>query len=117
MMFECFSSLMVGNPLVARGLTGQSIHPGSQNSFVAAIDIALFTDLESYKTDVDELVDLIKGLPKADAVDEIFVPGELEGRTYDQRVQEGIPLPDGTARNLAEVAQKLGVPVPEWLQS
>ena len=116
MMFECFSSLMVGNPLVARKLTGQSIHPGSQNSFVAALDISMFTDLETYKDDADELIDLIKGLPKADGVDEIFVPGEIENRVYDQRANEGIPLPDGTARNLAEVAQKLNVPVPEWLQ-
>jgi ureidoglycolate dehydrogenase (NAD+) len=117
MMFECFSSLMVGNPLIARKLTGQSIHPGSQNSFIAAIDISMFTDLESYKNDVDDLISLIKGLPRADGVDEIFVPGEPEDRTFDQRVREGIPLPDGTARNLGEVAQKLGVPVPGWLQS
>jgi ureidoglycolate dehydrogenase (NAD+) len=117
MLFECFSSLMVGNPLVARKLTGQSIHPGSQNSFVAALDIELFTDLETYKHDVDELIDLIKGLPKADGVDEILVPGEIEDRVYAERTKEGIPLPDGTAHNLAEVAQKLGVPMPAWLSN
>jgi ureidoglycolate dehydrogenase (NAD+) len=116
MMFECFASLMVGNPLLARALTGKPIHGGSQNSFVGAIDIALFTDLETYRQDVDELVGLIKDLPRADGVNEIFMPGEPEHRTCEQRDREGIPLPDGTARNLVEVAEKLGVPVPGWLQ-
>ena len=64
----------------------------------------------------DELVDAIKGLPKADGFDEILVPGEPEGRVYDERVQHGIPLPDGTVRNLLETAEKLGIPVPEWLR-
>ena len=117
MMLECLSSLFVGNPLVARRLSGKSIRPGTQNSFVAAIDIAMFTDLETYQTDVDELVGLVKGLPRADGVDEIFVPGEPEDQAYDTRVEHGIPLPDGTARNLSSVAEKLGIPVPKWLQA
>jgi LDH2 family malate/lactate/ureidoglycolate dehydrogenase len=115
LMFECLSSLAVGNPLLARRLAGKSIRGGTQNSFIAAIDIAVFTDLETYQSDVDETIDLIKALPKADGFDEIFVPGEPEDRTYETRVQHGIPLPDGTARNLADVAEKLGIPVPEWL--
>lgn len=115
MLFECFSSLMVGNPLVVRKLANQPIHPGTQNSFVAAIDIAMFTDLACYRQDVDELIAQIKALPTADGVDEVLVPGEPEDRTYDQRCQNGIPLPDGTAQNLRQVAEKLGLPVPEWL--
>jgi ureidoglycolate dehydrogenase (NAD+) len=116
MMLECLSSLFVGNPLLARKLSGKSIRGGTQNSFVAAIDIATFTDLETYQRDVDETIELIKDLPKADGFDEILVPGEPEDRIYETRVETGIPLPDGTARNLVDVAEKLGIPVPEWLQ-
>jgi LDH2 family malate/lactate/ureidoglycolate dehydrogenase len=112
MMLECLSSLMVGNPLVARRLSGQPIRRSSQNSFIAALDIAAFTDLEACRQDVDEMVDLIKGLPKADGVQEILVPGEPEAQTYEQRARCGIPLPDGTVRNLSEVAEKLGVRMP-----
>jgi ureidoglycolate dehydrogenase (NAD+) len=117
MMFECLSSLIVGNPLVARRLAGQPIRGGTQNSFVGAIDIAMFTDLEAYQRDADELVARVKELPTADGFDEVLVPGEPEDRTYDDRVQNGIPIPDGTARNLVEVAEKLDIPVPEWLQA
>ena len=117
MMFECLTSLAVGNPLLARRLAGKSIHGGTQNSFVAAIDIAMFTDLEAYQSDVDETIDLIKAIDKADGFDEILVPGEPEDRTHETRAEQGIPLPDGTVRNLIEVAEKLGISVPEWLHT
>ena len=116
MVLECVSSLMVGNALVAPRLNGSSSSRFGGNSFVAAIDIGTFTDVETYRNEVDELVDAIKGLPKADGFEEILVPGEPEGRIYDERVQQGIPLPDGTVRNLLETAEKLGIPVPEWLR-
>jgi ureidoglycolate dehydrogenase (NAD+) len=117
LMFESLTSLFVGNPLLARRLSGKPIRGGTQNSFVAAIDIATFTDLEAYRNDVDETVGLIKDLPKAEGFDEILVPGEPEDQTYDMRVRDGIPLPGGTARNLLDVAQKLGIPAPEWLHT
>jgi ureidoglycolate dehydrogenase (NAD+) len=116
MTFECLSSLIAGNPLVARALAGEPIRRGSQNSFVAAIDIAAFTDLDEYRSNVDDLVDRVKALPPAEGVDEVLVPGEPEDRTHEARVRDGIPLPDGTARNLIAVADKLGIVVPDWLQ-
>jgi LDH2 family malate/lactate/ureidoglycolate dehydrogenase len=107
----------VGNPLLTRALSGEPIHPGTQNSFVAAIDIAPFTDLEGYRRNIDELVERIKALPKAEGVDEIFVPGGPEDRVYDERMRQGVPLPDGTAHNLREVAAKLDISLPDWLRA
>ncbi len=115
MMLECLTSVFVGNPLLTRALSGEPIHPSTQNSFVAAIDIAPFTDLEGYQRDIDRLVEQIKALPRAEGVDEILVPGELEDRVSDERMRGGIPLPDGTAHNLREVAAKLDISLPDWL--
>ena len=112
-MFECLSSLMVGNPLVSPVLMGEGKVPRIvQNSFIVAIDICTFTDVEAYKEDVDKLIDSLKALPKAKGVDEIFVPGELEGRTYRDRVQNGIPLPEGTARSLQAIAERFEIDLP-----
>ena len=81
MMFECLSSLMAGNPLLAPVLLGtQEVPRGTQNSVVAAIDIGTFTDVEAYKEHVDDLIGGMKSLPKAEGTDEIFVPGEPEDR-------------------------------------
>jgi LDH2 family malate/lactate/ureidoglycolate dehydrogenase len=87
-----------------------------QNSVVAIIDIANFTDVEDYKGHIDNLVDGIKALPKAEGFKEIFVPGEPEERTYLERVKSGIPLPAGTIRNLRGIAQKFSLQLPAGLQ-
>ena len=116
LMFECLSSIMAGNPLLEPVLAnpgGERRH--SQNSVVAAVDIGLFTDVENYKQHIDALIRRLKALPKADGVEEIFVPGEPEDRRHDERVQHGIPLPDGTLRNLRRVAERFGVELPPGL--
>lgn len=118
MMFECLSSIMADNPLlepVLKDETQERRH--NQNSILEAIDISVFTDVESYKSHVDNLIDCIKALPKAEGVDEIFVPGEPEDRCYDERAQNGIPLPEGTIRNLRGVAEKFGVNLPDGLKN
>jgi len=113
LMFECLSSLMVGNPLLEPALFDKNYVRGHiQNSVVAAIDIGAFTDVESYKERVDNLIDGLKALPKADGFDEILVPGEPEDRVGEDRLRNGIPLPQGTIRNLREVAGRFGVELP-----
>ena len=117
MMFECLASLMAGNPLLGPSMA----HPespldrGVQNSVVAAIDIGTFTDAGGYRDDVDELIEGIKGLPRAEGTDEIFVPGEPEDRVYQDRSRNGIPLPEGTVANLREAAKKYQVELPKGL--
>jgi len=110
LMFECLSSIMADNPLLEPVLVNKSQKSRhNQNSVVAAIDISMFTDVERYKSHIDALIDCLKALPKAEGVDEIFVPGELEDRCYDERIQHGIPIPERTIRNLRRVAERFEV--------
>ncbi|MGC9347128.1 MAG: Ldh family oxidoreductase [Anaerolineae bacterium] len=117
MMFETLASLAVGNPLLAPVLSGESLRPGTQNSFLTAVNLDMLTDLATYKEDVDALITQIKGLPKAEGVEEILVPGEPEDRVDAHRRQHGIPLPDGTVHNLIAAAEHLDLEVPTWLQT
>jgi len=132
LMFECLSGVMVGNPLLEPVLlgmkdasvktekqpAGSTARPATygrrhqQNGLVAAIDISNFIELESYKEHIDSLIDGLKALPRAKGVIEIMVPGEPENRNLAERLKGGIPLPDGTVRNLRGVAGrfKLGLP-------
>jgi ureidoglycolate dehydrogenase (NAD+) len=116
MMFETLSSLMVGNPLLGPALFGE---PGAsrhrQNSVVAAIDIAAFTDLAAYRAEVDRLIDGLKTLPRAADVPEVLAPGEPEDRSTDERSRHGIPLPAGTVENLRAAAARFRVPLPAGL--
>jgi len=116
LLFECFSSLFVGNPLLIPALQGK---PGAtthrQNSVVAAVNIGAFTDLEVYKDQVDTLIDQLKALPPAEGFSEVLVPGEPEDRVHDDRVKNGIPLPEGTVRNLQTVAHRFGLAMPQGI--
>ncbi|MCE2433335.1 MAG: Ldh family oxidoreductase [Candidatus Latescibacteria bacterium] len=105
LIFQCLSSLMVNNPLLVPVLRGGE-NSRNQNSIVAAIDISFFIDLDDYKDHVDNLIDELKALPRADGFDDILMPGEPENRTLAQRSAEGIPLPEGTAEKLREAAIK-----------
>lgn len=134
LMFECLSSIMAGNPLLEPTLIRREIGPSpegkkdqdiderlsyvpqhNQNSVVAAIDINTFTDLESYEEHIDNLIDRIKALPKAEGFSDIFVPGEPEERAFVERSRTGISLPEGTIRNLRAVSEKYGVKLPPGL--
>jgi LDH2 family malate/lactate/ureidoglycolate dehydrogenase len=116
MMFETLTSVMVGNPLLGPAL---SRAPGAgrhrQNSVVAALDIAAFTDVAAYRAEVDRLIDGLKALPPAEGVREVLVPGEPEDRAADERGRLGIPLPPGTVTNLRAAATRFGLPLPAGL--
>jgi LDH2 family malate/lactate/ureidoglycolate dehydrogenase len=115
-LFECLTGLFVGNPLllpVFQGKPGATDH--RQNSLVAAVDIATFTELEQYKQTVDETAAGIKALPKSEGSAEVFVPGEPEDRVREQRAKDGIPLPAGTVSNMRSVAERFGVALPAGL--
>ena len=116
LMFECLTSLMVANPLIApflEGAQGGKVH--MQNGLVIAIDISQFGDIADYTREIDRLAEAIKLLPRADDTEEILVPGERGDMVIELRRTEGIPLPDGTWKRLEEVAFKLGVAMPEPL--
>jgi len=55
------------------------------------------------------MIDGLKSLPKAEGFDEIFVPGEPEWRTYEERTKNGVPLPLKTADNLQKLGARFGV--------
>jgi LDH2 family malate/lactate/ureidoglycolate dehydrogenase len=112
-MFECLTGIMAGDPLVGPALLNKGNDPRHrQNTIMAAIDIATFTDVESYKTQVDDFITGVKTLPKAEGFDQIYVAGEPEDEIHSNRAQNGIPLLEGTVRNLQNIAQKYGIELP-----
>ena len=116
LMFECLSSVMMGNPLLGPCLHDQDPPlPYTQNSVVAAINIGSFTDPDGYRQNIDALVAGLKGLPTVEGVDEVLVPGEPENKVYDDRTRNGIPLPPGLVQKLRDVGQQLDIALPAGL--
>ena len=113
MMFECWSSLLANNPLCSPRITGRkrANEDQRQNVMVAAISVAAFGPIEEYERNVDELIDGIKGLPRAGR-SEILVPGEREHEVYHERAKDGVLLPRGTINRITVVAKRFKVPIP-----
>ena len=91
--------------------------PGAPNMsgnavFFLVLDIAQFTGAEHFLKEVSGLADNIKACPKADGVKDILVPGDPERRSCAQRRQSGIPLDDGTWKQLTTLAERLKVEIP-----
>ncbi|MDR1533904.1 MAG: Ldh family oxidoreductase [Planctomycetota bacterium] len=74
-----------------------------------AINIAEFTDVESFKKRMDKVVEYIQGGRKADGFEEIMVPGEPEARARARQLKEGIAYPMEVITRNNDVAVKYGV--------
>lgn len=110
LLFECMTSLLVGNPLVAPALLGGARDP-AQNALVMAIDISFFRDLGDYRSDVTELAHAIRSQPRAAGTDVVRMPGERADATMAHRRENGIPVPRRTWAAVGALAERYGVDV------
>lgn len=110
--FELLTSVLAGVPIVAPfHKEGNKRH--RQNAVLIAVDTAAFGDSEGYPSAVAETLAAITGLTPLDEAAPVSVPGERGARTAKSRSEGGIPLPKGTWAALGEMAEKLGIDLPE----
>lgn len=113
LMIECLTGILAGAPILTAALSPEGSTRHIQNGLVIAIDIAAFIAPEAYIAEVERLVEILKGLPKAEGVSEILMPGERGARTALARASQGIPIGAKTWERLVEAAEALGVASPE----
>lgn len=65
--------------------------------------------LDDFKARMDYLYQRVVESDKADGVDRIYFPGEIEQLTQDERERTGIPLVRAEIDALNEVARQFGV--------
>ncbi|WP_419898978.1 Ldh family oxidoreductase [Roseomonas sp. USHLN139] len=95
-----FGAGVVG-PYRAEGRSGAG-------QLMIALDIARFLPLEEFCARMQALVAELKSVPRAEGVEEIFHPGEIEARAEERQRREGILLPDDTRAALRVLAEALG---------
>lgn len=89
--------------------------PINQNGncvFLQLIDPAAIAGPEHYETEVETVLRFVRDCPRVEGCDEILLPGDPERRTLHKRQEEGIPLDEGNWRELAALANKLGLALP-----
>ena len=73
------------------------------------IDIAKCRPLADFNADMERMIEGLKATPRADGVDEIYYPGELEIRADTEQRKSGVRLPQDTLVDLNTRAAALGV--------
>jgi len=76
---------------------------------IAAINIAAFGDVATFKRSVDGLVRDFRNSQRMPGVDRIWVPGERSHETRVRRISLGIPIAPALMRGLNGVAEDLGI--------
>lgn len=105
------ASEILGGVLTRYGTGNQSTFREGNGSMIIAINVDSFMPLTQFVDQVDDLLRYIKAIPTDENTDEIFIPGELELRTYVDREKNGIPITEGLWGKLQDVGKKYGVAI------
>lgn len=102
---------MLVGPLSGAGCTKAASGTGG-GTMILAIDIEAFTDLDTYKEEVEGLADWVHSAKPLPGFKKVYTPGEIEEEIRAQRLVEGIDLPDKVWDSFGELADELGVERP-----
>ena len=86
--------------------------PQDVGHFFMALDPEYTIGRSQFMERMGHLWDELKSIPPAPGFGEVMVPGELEERVRQNRLGEGIPLPESVYEELATLSQELAVEVP-----
>jgi ureidoglycolate dehydrogenase (NAD+) len=112
-MLECLCSLAVGNPRIAPALAGAGgTDSPLMNGVAMAIDVRAIGDLDVFTREAGRLGEAIAGLPPAQGVARVLLPGERGDRILEEREATGIPIAQGTWSRIVSAAQRVGVAAP-----
>lgn len=79
--------------------------------FFQLINIEQFMPASQFKARVDQMISEIKNARRAEDVPEIYLPGEIEFNTEEDRYKNGIVLGKEVFELLAELGKELGIDI------
>jgi len=106
-----FMCEILGGSLSGGGATREE-NKWSNGMLSIYIDPARIDPSGFFPDNVASYIDHVKSSRPAVAGGEVLLPGEPEQRMRQQRLQNGIPLPQDTWNAIAEAAQKIGLDAP-----
>jgi len=115
MAHELLTSVLFGGELFTGAGTGFRPYdnPMRVTQYFQAIDVAAFTSLESFRSRMDAMIAALRHSRRRPNVDRIFVPGERGFLEREKRLAEGIPASPVALQSMRELADELGVALPQ----
>jgi ureidoglycolate dehydrogenase (NAD+) len=77
--------------------------------FLAALNIQNFVPVDEFKKNIDTMIDDIHNIPPAKGFEKVLLPGEIEYLNSLKHKKEGIPLPEGTLKDLEQLEKELKI--------
>jgi LDH2 family malate/lactate/ureidoglycolate dehydrogenase len=91
-------------------ITALNENQDPRGHFFGAIRVDAFRPATEFKRDMDRLMRELKSTPPAQGQERVYVAGEIEYETAQERAEHGIPLHSSVLEGLRAVAAQLGVP-------
>jgi LDH2 family malate/lactate/ureidoglycolate dehydrogenase len=91
-------------------LTALNADQDPRGHFFGAIRVDAFRPLAEFKQDMDRLIRELKSTPPVEGQRRVYVAGEIEFETAEERAERGIPLLPSVLKGLRDVSEQLGVP-------
>ena len=103
-----FMNLLAG--ALPGGYHSGDVNIGKRGQFLLVIDPEIFGDASEFASAVDSMVEQIKSADPLPSVDEVFAPGEIEQRAYEQRIAAGeVIYPASTVQDLRDLSDEMGI--------
>ena len=113
---DILSGIMTGSNFGKHfpGMLAENLEtPTDVGGIFAAIDISSFMDLEEFTARMEQAFAEVRACDKAEGVDRIYTPGEIEHETTLARKRDGIPLPEEIYKEYVALGESLGKPFPK----
>ncbi len=91
------------------GVCRTDLPRGANGVWMQFFEVERFLPRADYDRWMGTYLESIKGCPRLPGVNEIYMPGEIERRTRERRLREGVDVPAETWRQLLELATSLNV--------
>lgn len=109
-MMDVFSGVLSGSAFAGHVTSPYDpVKPGDVGHFLVAVKPDLFMSLDEFKDRMEYLYQRIVTADKADGVDRVYFPGEIEQNAEKERLRLGIPLVQAEIDALNREAQIVGV--------
>src|SRR5512132_2316015 len=90
-------------------MTALNADQDPRGHFFGAIRIDSFRPVNEFKQDMDKLIRELKSTPPIEGQQRVYVAGEIEFETAQERAEHGIPLHSTVLKGLREVSQQLSI--------
>ena len=91
-------------------VTALNANQEPRGHFFGAINPAAFRPAAEFTADMDRLIRELKSTPPVEGESRVYVAGEIEFETAEERSERGIPLHGSVLKGLRAVSEQVGVP-------